>query len=233
MIAVTFALPQESKGLARYLVRDRTTKARGSFLTGTIGQREVAICHTGIGVEPARRALRELMKLHRPRALISAGFAGGLDPRLQIADLLVATNFSDPDLLDATRHLCMEGRHCYFGTMTTQPQAAETTESKFLLAWQTGASVVDMETAAIVEACRGFGLPMLSIRSVSDIAGESLPIPFPVWFDIKKQKPRVLPLLHYLVRHPRQIAPFAHFVLGVNRARARLTDYLLELIPSL
>ncbi len=234
MIAITFALPQESKDLVHELTHHGATYAAHlPILLGNIEQHEVAVCHTGVGLDSARRALRQLFKLHRPRALISAGFAGALDPRLRVADLIIATNFSDPDLLNAARHLALNRDGCCFGTLTTEPQAAETTDSKFRLREQTGASAVDMETAAIAEACRDFGLPMLAVRSISDIATQPLPVPFPVWFDAEKQKPRAFPLLRYLARNPHQIRPFIHFVKGIETARAQLTDYLLELISTL
>lgn len=234
MIAITFALPQESKDLVHELTHHGATlHSNLPILLGNIGPHEVAVCHTGVGIDSAERALRQLFKLHRPRTVISAGFAGGLDPRLKIADLLVATNFSDARLLDCARHVGAEHAHCYYGTLTTQPQIADTGESKLFLGRQTGASAVDMETAAIAEACHRFGLPMLAVRSISDLATDSLPVPFPIWFDPKKQQPRMLALLHYLARHPRKIRPFIRFVTGINAARARLTDYLLELIPAL
>jgi adenosylhomocysteine nucleosidase len=233
MIAVTFALPQESKELVHELTHSGATLFSPlPIIVGNIGRHEIAICHTGVGVDSAKRTLRELFHLQRPRALISAGFAGALDPRLDVADLLVATNFSEPNLLNVARHLCSGRGDCYFGTLTTQPHVVATSDGKLLLGQQTGASAVDMETAAIAEACRGFGLPMLAVRGISDIAAESLPVPFGVWFDPEKQSPRALALLTYLARHPSRIQPFVHFVKGIDHARHRLTEYLMELISA-
>ena len=92
---------------------------------------------------------------------------------------------------------------------------------------------MDMETETIAGACKNFCIPMLSVRAISDTASRSLPVPFAVWFDAKKQKPRVFALIRYLARNPRRIRPFVGFVKGIDLARSRLTDYLLELIPAL
>ncbi len=234
MIAITFALPQESSDLLRRLTdRRKSSTGRLTVYEGKIDAQAVAICHTGIGRDSAARAMHELFHSHRPQTLISAGFAGGLDPRLQCADLVVAVNFSDSDLLDAARHACRDASRCYFGTLTTQPEVAETEADKLQLGRQTGASAVDMETSVIAESCHNFSVPMLSVRGVSDRVSDALPVPFPVWFDLKNQRPRPVALLQYLVLHPRKIMPFVRFVRGIDVARARLTDYLLELIPAL
>lgn len=234
MIAITFALPQESKDLCAELKCPRQqSNSTLPILAGTIGHREVVICHTGIGAESAARQIRKLAKLHRPRGLIAAGFAGGLDPKLQIGDILVATNFSDSGLLNLTRRVCEDFNCCYFGTLTTQSAVAESAEEKAALAFRTGASAVDMETEAIAATCKGFGLPMLSARAVSDTAAMPLPVPFPIWFDAEKQTPRVGALLRFLATHPARIPPFARFVVGVNRAREQLTNYLLRVLDEM
>jgi len=252
MIAVTFALPQESKDLraklknARHekrepqLVENDSSDSSASrldaalpILTGEINGEQIAICHTGIGGESATRQLRELTRRHRPQSLISAGFAGGLDPRLVVGNLLVATNFSDEKLLDAARHVCEDFACCYFGTLTTQPQVAETSESKIFLHQTTRASAVDMETEVIAEACRKLCIPMIALRAISDIASEQLPVPFAVWFDAQKQTPRPAALLRYLAQNPSRIRPFARFVSDINHARRKLTDYLENIIGEM
>lgn len=233
MIAVTFALPQESQDLVRALTARVIAGAPHlPILGGQLGSHSVVIGHTGVGADSTQLRLRELLARHRPRVLISAGFAGGLDPKLQVADLVIAVNFTEPKFLEVARS-SGAGRGDYFGALTSQAAVAATAESKAQLGRQTGALAIDMETATIAEFCRQENVPMFSVRSISDAVGEALPVPFSVWFDPQKQKPRVLALLVYLARHPGKIGPFVRFVQGISRARARLTDYLLELIPTL
>ena len=120
-----------------------------------------------------------------------------------------------------------------YGTLTSQPDAAETPAQKIALARQTGAQAVDMETKSAAELCAEFGVPMLSIRAISDLATQSLPVPFPVWFDAVKQRPRAGSLVKYLASHPAAISDFVRFVSGITKARAELTRYLLRLLPKL
>lgn len=234
MIAITFALPQESGKLCALLTEPCQQEGGAlPMLTGVIGQRRVIICHTGIGEKSAARQMRALWRLHRPRGLVAAGFAGGLDPKLKVGDIHVATNFSCNALLDLTRRVSEEFGGCYFGTLTSQAAVAETAGQKAALAQGTGASAVDMETGTIAAACGEHSVPMLSARAISDVAGAALPVPFPMWFNMETQSPRVPALLGYLATHPARIAPFARFVGDVNTARARLTKYLLRLLEAM
>src|SRR5207302_9183362 len=129
-----------------------------------------------------------LLKEHRIDYLISSGFAGGLDPKLEIGDLIFAENFSDPALLDKALGISIAGVRVHFGVLTTQPRAAETVEDKRRLARETSAAAVDMETAHIFKACKEHGVPMLSVRGISDAATQRLPVPAPVWFDAQRQR---------------------------------------------
>jgi hypothetical protein len=74
---------------------------------------------------------------------------------------------------------------------------------------------------------------MLSVRAISDRAEQDLPVPAAIWFDAAKQRPRPVRLLLYLATHPGRIGPFARFVRGINLARARLTAFLLAVLPTL
>src|SRR5450432_439134 len=88
MIAITFALPTESRDFIR-LLGDR--------------HREVAILHTGVGEKICRARIGPFLDSHRFDFLISSGFAGGADHSLGVGDLLLAENFSDPELLSRAR----------------------------------------------------------------------------------------------------------------------------------
>jgi adenosylhomocysteine nucleosidase len=106
----------------------------------------------------------------------------------------------------------------------------ETPQAKAEFAKATGAVAVDMETATIAEQCRERGVPLLSIRVISDTARQELPVPFSVCFDVEKERPRVGALLAFLLRHPSRIRAFIRFVRTVGRARRLLSGALLDLV---
>ena len=234
MIAVTFALPQESQDF-RHALRHATAvgAAVPPWLLGNIGLEEVLVGHTGVGPAAAAENLAALLAVHRPQMLISTGFAGGLKPRLATGDLLIATNFSAPELVAKSRALLAGDPHAFFGALTSQPQPAETVAQKSALARATGALGVDMETASIAAACALAGVPLLAVRAISDSAREPLPVPFAEWFDLAAQRPRPLALVRWLASHPAQISPFARFVRGLTPARHAFTRFVSAFIIEL
>ena len=223
MIAVTFAVPHESHDLRRAF---RPVAAVGEYgwLRGEIARREVLLAHTGIGTAAAEKCVRTLLTEHRPRWLLSAGYAGALDPALTHAELFLATDFTAPALLARST--------ARRGTLTTQNTTAETPLEKAVLARVTGAQAVDMETSAIARVCTEHGIPMLSLRAISDTASAQIPVPLTTSYDLTRQRPRVLALLAFLARNPSRILPFARFVRGLTPARAALTAAILEIIES-
>jgi hypothetical protein len=149
-----------------------------------------------------------------------------------VGDLVISTNFSSPSLRDRAQALPGELPHRFFGTLVTREEAVETTAAKSALALETGALAVDMETAAVAEACRNAVVPLLAVRSISDAAGTALPVPFAHWFDLERQRPRPWALVKYLAAHPNQIVPFAQFVRGLAPARQALADFLCRLLSQ-
>ena len=211
-VAVTFARPEESGAFRRRLEDAR--KGRCGALAawrGHIGKIAVTVIHTGIGPAAAERAIRELLAHEKPRRVLSAGFAGGLDPALRAGDTLTA-DFPTPLIFSKAIPL-------------------ETPAEKIAAFRETGARIVDMETDIIGAACAGAGIPLTAIRAVSDTADEALPVPFPVWFDTARQRARPFALVAHLLRHPSHLAPFARFVLRLPRIAGALARAIVAALP--
>ena len=167
-----------------------------------------------------------------PRAVISAGYAGGLAPRLRAGDLVLGENHSDARLAaEARRWLKDEPLHG--GSIVSRDRVAATAAAKSALAAEAGALAVDMETEWIAGVCAGAGVPMLSLRVISDAADQDFPVPGHILFNAARQRPRYLALPAWLLSHPGRIAPFAAFVRGLGPARARLTRALRVLVGHL
>lgn len=250
MIAVTFALPQESKEFLSTL-RKREPDGNRSIIIGHAGARKIALAHTGVGGNAATANVRTLLAAHRPDYLICAGFAGALDDRLRVGDLLVATNYSASELVARCRDQCRESFQfadhpmpshnlssvdhrnapcIFFGSLTSHVTVVETRAAKADLALQTGALGVDMETDAVAAECARVSIPLLAMRVISDAAATNLPLPIDYWFDLKRQRPRPFALMAYLARHPGRVLPFARFVSALPRLRAILARAILATI---
>jgi adenosylhomocysteine nucleosidase len=98
---------------------------------------------------------------------IVAGLAGALDPRLEIADVVV-------DGVN-TPHFRAPGEFMlHFGGLHTATQLVASPADKAALFSRTGALAVDMETDLIRTLAQRRGIPFLALRAISDAAGETL-----------------------------------------------------------
>ncbi len=194
----------------------------------------MAVVHTGVGDTPTGRLQLQAMLATADGGcwVISAGYAGGLSPGLRVGDLVLGRNYSDPGLLNVAR-LVLENEHPQVGTLLTQATAVERAADKAALHADTGALAVDMETAWIAEVCAEAGVPLLSLRVISDAAAQSFPVPGRILFNASRQRPRYVALPLWLLAHPSQVWPFVAFVRGLAPARARLTRSLQRLVPRL
>ena len=220
MIAVTFAVPHESHALRRRLQRASRAGVR-DWVRGFVGEKEIIIAHTGIGPAAAEESAGVLLAKFQPRWLVSAGYAGGLDPALAHGEVFIAENFSTLAMPAIRR-----------ATLTTQPRAAASVAEKAALLHTTGAHAVDMETASIARVCAARGVPMLALRAISDTAREPIRVPLEITCDLARQRPRILALLAFLATHPARILPFARFVRGLSPARENLTAALVGIIQN-
>ncbi len=59
--------------------------------TGKLGDNEIVLWQCGIGKVNAAVGTMRLIQEHHPDAIISTGLAGGIDPQMQIKDVLAAT----------------------------------------------------------------------------------------------------------------------------------------------
>lgn len=230
MTLVTFALPQESSGFLRQLALRQTLRGGAlPWLHGRLGGLEVFVVHTGVGEFSARGILVEFLANTRPTQVVSAGFAGGLDPGLRVGDAVIADNRSDETWAQRSAIAVQRGQpffHCRRGILLSQSKPAVTPESKNALGRSTDAVAVDMETAAIHQICVENHIPTLSLRVISDAAGDALPLPFKVWFNPATQRPRPFSILFHLAKHPRLLPVFGRFVAGVRRAEKVLSAAL-------
>jgi nucleoside phosphorylase len=214
MIAVTFALPNESREFVRLVANHN---------------RKVTILHTGVGEKTCRARIEPFLDSQRFDLLISSGFAGGADPSLGVGDLLLAENFSDAQLLVDAQELLTTR----VGRLVSADRVIESASDRLRLARENGAAAVDMETEWIARACAAREIPMLSLRAISDTAKAPFPAPPAVLFDLEKQKTDGRKLAAYLLRQPSRIVGLTRFARQIAATRTNLTAALYELVVSL
>ena len=230
MIAITFALPAESSDFVNLLEKPDRSSHDG-VIRGHLHGKTVALLHTGVGEKVCRDRMPGFFQGERFEYLISAGFAGALEKELRIGDLLLAENFSSPELLQSPTLNLPEDR-VFHGPLVTLPGMIDAADEREALAAKTGAIAVDMETKFIADACARHKTPMLSLRAISDTPSEPFPAPPNVLFHLEKQKTDFARLGLYLLSHPGAISRLNSFRQRIAGARKNLTAALERIIRS-
>lgn len=116
---------------------------------------------------PGSRLVSETLRERRQvDGIVSTGFCGALDPALEVGDIVV----SGGEVRSARRFVR--------GEILTADRVAVTAEEKRTLRERTGASAVEMESAAVAAKAREWGVPFRCIKVVSDAAREDMPLDF-------------------------------------------------------
>jgi adenosylhomocysteine nucleosidase len=179
-VGIVAALPIEVAPLIARL-RDvrKYSSERHSVVEGYAGKRLVALIVGGAGVKNARKATELLLGGHRPRWIISAGFAGALDPTLKRNDVVFPHEVVDAEGLRISMERVIEDSENTLrlraGRLLTVNHIVRTASEKADLRQQTGADLIDMESTAPARVCAERGVRFLSIRAVSDDATKDLP----------------------------------------------------------
>jgi len=153
-VLVCFAVREE----ARYFI----PSARPATLTRV----------TGIGIQKAAAAIQDALATHHPALVLTCGFAGGLNPVHPVGRVL----FDDALAGSFRNRLTPSG--AVAGRFTHSDRILVTATEKRKLFETSGADAVEMESSAIVAACRERGLPVMVVRVISDAATEDLPLDF-------------------------------------------------------
>jgi adenosylhomocysteine nucleosidase len=139
--------------------------------SGRFHGHEVLMTANGAGRNRAAAAVDAGCAIFQPDAVVSTGFCGALDPRLDIAAVVVGT--------------CVRGEGTFvcqpvssvrphtLGVVMSVDHVVQTAGEKHGL-HTLGASVVEMEAEGVAARAEALGLPFHCVRGVTDLAGEDL-----------------------------------------------------------
>jgi adenosylhomocysteine nucleosidase len=214
-IGLIAALPQESQALLGCIQEWKRT-ALGPFrgVRFRLMDRDCLLITTGIGLERAADGTRALLAAKSPQLLVSFGIAGGVKDDLRIGDVVVPRHtcsldrglagqtwplapLSQAAWNAAAQVLDLEGARLVPGTALT------TRGSQLVLQAleQITHPILEMETAGIAQVAAEMGIPLVSIRSISD--GPQAPIPFDLEAVLdEKYNLRIGKLLMQVLRRP-------------------------------
>jgi adenosylhomocysteine nucleosidase len=181
-VGLVFALEMESGGLEDRLQDLSSIHACGfAVRLGQLHGRQLVLVRSGAGRAAAAKATAALLNGHQPALVISAGFAGGLDPALARGDILLAEELVDtagnvlPVELPLERGWFSSQQGLHLGRLLTADRIVRLPEEKRALGRKHQALAIDMETFAVAQACRDRQTRFLAVRVVTDAVDETLP----------------------------------------------------------
>jgi adenosylhomocysteine nucleosidase len=186
-------------GELKPLVSDWSQQADGAFLTQRGSVAAIAVAR-GIGVVRAEQAVAIAETYGHLDALVSVGWAGGASCGVQ-----PGTAYEIGEVIDSVsgERYATSAAASPIKLATLDHVAGRDEKRRFAETY--GASLVDMEAAAVAQTARARGIPFYCWKAVTDIATEDLP-DFNYFLDQEKQL-RTRQVAAYALTHPRYVAP--------------------------
>ncbi|TRC17161.1 5'-methylthioadenosine/S-adenosylhomocysteine nucleosidase [Mannheimia haemolytica] len=215
-IGIIGAMAQEIEILRQVMVEPKVTELAGcKIFEGKINNTRVALLQSGIGKVAAAIGTTLLIQLTQPDMIINTGSAGGLDPDLNVGDILISTEvrYHDVDvtafgyeigqlpanpptfspneqLVELAQKEAKKAGYNVVASLICSGDAFINGNDKINQIRQNFPNVVavEMEAAAIAQVCHGFNLPFVIVRAVSDVADKESHLSFEEFLPLAAEK---------------------------------------------
>ncbi|HZP26618.1 MAG TPA: hypothetical protein VFB90_06180 [Dehalococcoidia bacterium] len=214
MLAVFVALEMEERSLLPHVGPLERRSADG-FPVAFSRFRNFVVVRTGLG-QRAGQAAAALLASRRPEALLSIGFAAGLDPALETGDVFVCREVrlcqEDEDSVLATsgelvamaqRAGATAGMTVHSGINGTVPVMLTDRDAKLAVREAWDVQTVEMESYWVGRIAETAGIPFLAVRIVLDRLDDDLPQTEGLVTEEGESQP--VGALKHLLRHPTQL----------------------------
>ena len=220
-IGIIGAMEQEVAILKDQLANCEThLKAGCTFYTGTLNGHDVVLLQSGIGKVAAAVGSAVLLEIFQPDVVLNTGSADGFDSSLNVGDVVISTEVryhdadvtafgyeigqmaqqpaafaSDTKLMDvAEKALATMGdTHAVRGLICTGDAFVCSAEKQaFIRDNFPSVIAVEMEAAAIAQACHQFNVPFVVVRAISDVADKESPMSFEEFLPVAAQSSSVM-----------------------------------------
>lgn len=236
-VALFVATRWELAAVGRALPVEQEKRIGGlRCLIGRRAGRAYWLVQTGVGPAAAAAAV-SLVLDRQPMALaISTGFAGALTPAA-VGDLIIGTGVTSasydgawkqeagsvpcaaPGVACAQSAAAQLGIAAHTGPVVSVPVVLCRAEEKQAVGRLTGATALDMESAALAKGAQERAVPFMVLRTVSDLADEDLPLDFNAFLKPSGWLKGLLALL----RHPASLTGLIRLRRQSQAAAGRLT----------
>lgn len=239
-VAVLFALGIESGGLVDRMTQAVTTHCP-AFVerVGRLDWRPLVVAESGVGREAAGQAAEDLIQIHQPRWIVSAGFASALVDSLPpghivMADVIVAPHEQPLEVgVPIDPRVVADPPRLHTGRLVTVDQIVRRRADKAALAAQSGGVICDMETMAVAQVCRRRRTRFLSVRIVTDGLDDRLPPEVARMLDQPSLAGKLGAATRALVQRPGSLKDMWKLQEAAQRASDRLAAFLCGVLPQL
>lgn len=244
-IGIIAAMSQESAAVLRLIKRWERSRL-GPFQSRRfrVNDRDCQMVTSGMGIERAAQAAGLLVEASHPQLLVSVGVAGAVNPDLAIGDVVAARNtclldqgelgpFQPLALLSDEARQAVEQvlqhrrAHLFSGT------AVSTRGAQFIQAQEQELTnpILEMETVGIARIAAQHGIPLLSLRAISD--GPRAPIPFDLAAMMDEEfNLRTGKMIRAMLGNPRMLPQLLHMGQNTSLAAGNAAAALIAaLIP--
>jgi adenosylhomocysteine nucleosidase len=172
-LLVVAAEEREFRGILAHARHARVAQMGADWVrSAVLGEHDLLLVANGAGPARAAATVDRAAAAFLPNAIVSTGFCGALDDKLDVASVVVATEVIGVNGRFSARAPATSLAH-HLGVVLTIDHVAQSAAEKRSLR-QTGSIAVDMEAAAVAERSGALGLPFFCIKAVTDLAGEDM-----------------------------------------------------------
>lgn len=158
-VAIVAALEREVRPLVKHWASsDREHDGRRFRF---FEKNQVVLVCGGVGSDAARRAAEAVIVIYGPSLVCSAGYAGALDPRLKVGEVIRPNRVVNAGDGSSVQIAGGDGVLVSYPAVATPAQKAKLRES-----YQ--AQAVDMEAAAVARAAEARGVVFSALKVISD-----------------------------------------------------------------
>ncbi len=220
-VAFVCAMPMELTPLRKRLGLRRATVGGGPGWAGTLDGRPVVAIVTGMGTARAREAVERLLDALTPVRVVVVGITGAVHDDTPIGALVRPERVIDHATGREHHHHPLGGGAAH-GALWTTDVITPAAELPALRA--RGVVALDMETAAIAQACEARQVPWTVVRAVSDRATDGSVDDEVFHLSHQDGTPDPRAVLRYVVRHPGRVPGLVRMGRGANLATRRAAD---------
>jgi adenosylhomocysteine nucleosidase len=239
-VGLVFALGIEAGGLLDRLQGVILTEGAGFVAReGGLRGKRLVLIESGVGRAAAVRAAEALVLGHRPRWIISAGFAGGLHQSVAQGDIVLADQIVDTldRCFDIYFKLADDSanarRRLHVGRLLTSDAIVHQPSDKQALGRRYGALAVDMESIAVADVCRREKVRFLAVRVISDSVHQTLPADIDYLVKRRTTAGRLGAAAGAILRRPSSIKDMWQLKEDALVASERLAGFLNGIIEQL